>query len=90
MQEDGRPVSFPRFLRHGIARRSDMTLTTKNTDMDPLLSGPNTEVDKNFWTSSSRMGMIAYAMYPLVVALALKAWPFNIFATPWLTDWAYK
>lgn len=58
--------------------------------MDPLLSGPSTEIDKNLWTSSSRMGMITYAMYPLTVALGLKAWPFNIFATPWLTDWAYK
>lgn len=74
-----------------VERRTARFLTgAASADMDPLLSGPNTDVDKNYWTSSSRLGLISYAMYPLVVSLALKMWPFNIFATPWLTDWAYN
>lgn len=53
---------------------------------DPLLAGPNYEIDKSFWTSSSRVGLIAYALLPLSVALALKQWPMNLFATPFLTN----
>lgn len=53
---------------------------------DPLLSGPNYQIDKSFWTSSSRVGLIAYAILPLCVSLALKQWPMNAFATPWLTN----
>lgn len=53
---------------------------------DPLLAGPNYTIDKNFWASGNRIGLIAYALLPLSVALALKQWPMNIFATPFLTN----
>lgn len=53
---------------------------------DPLLAGPNYTIDKNFWTSANRIGLIAYALLPLSVSLALKQWPFNIFAVPFFTN----
>lgn len=53
---------------------------------DDLLSGPNFTIDKNFWASGNRVGLIAYAFLPLSVALALKQWPMNLLATPWLTN----
>ncbi|SCV72183.1 BQ2448_4877 [Microbotryum intermedium] len=56
---------------------------------DPLLSASNVDIDKNWWTSAARLGLIAFALLPLCVTLALKQWPFNIWATPFLTDYHY-
>ena len=56
---------------------------------DPLLAGPNYRIDKNLWTSSSRIGMIAYALLPLSVTLALKMWPFAVFAVPFLVNYGF-
>ncbi|CAH7690986.1 ferric reductase like transmembrane component-domain-containing protein [Phakopsora pachyrhizi] len=56
---------------------------------DPLLAAPNFDIARNMWTLSSRFGLIAYAVIPLVVSIGLKSWPFNIFATPWLTHYAF-
>lgn len=54
---------------------------------DPLLAGINYEIDKNWWVSSSRVGMIAYVLLPLSVTLALKMWPFAVFAVPMLINY---
>ena len=56
---------------------------------DPLLAGPNYRIEKNWWTSSSRLGMIAYALLPLSVTLALKLWPFAVFAIPHLSNYGF-
>ncbi|PLW29817.1 hypothetical protein PCASD_25485 [Puccinia coronata f. sp. avenae] len=56
---------------------------------DPLLSAPNVNLPRAMWTLSSRFGLIAYAMIPLVVSIGLKSWPFNIFAIPWLTHYGF-
>lgn len=48
---------------------------------DPLLSVPSEAIERNQWTASNRLGLIAFALTPLVVTLALKQWPFAIFAT---------
>ncbi|GAA93512.1 hypothetical protein E5Q_00153 [Mixia osmundae IAM 14324] len=56
---------------------------------DPLLTTANYRIAKNYWTSSSRVGMIAYALLPLVITLAVKLWPFNIFAIPFLTNYGF-
>lgn len=53
---------------------------------DPLLAGPNYTIDKNWWASGNRVGLIAYSLLPLSVGLALKQWPMNLFATPFLTN----
>lgn len=56
---------------------------------DPLLAAPNFTIYRLMWTTSSRIGLIAYALLPLVVCLSLKMWPFAVFAIPWLTDYSY-
>lgn len=56
---------------------------------DPLLAAPNTDVAASWWTSSNRIGMISYAMLPFIVTLAVKQWPFNIWATPFLTNYHF-
>ncbi|BGP16347.1 hypothetical protein JCM10213v2_004349 [Rhodosporidiobolus nylandii] len=56
---------------------------------DPLLASSNANIRFNTWTASARLGLISYAMLPLAVILALKQWPFNIFATPFLTNYHF-
>ncbi|GAA5875926.1 hypothetical protein JCM3774_005819 [Rhodotorula dairenensis] len=56
---------------------------------DPLLAGPNSNIAANAWTAAARLGLISYAMLPLAVTLALKQWPFNIWATPFLTNYHF-
>lgn len=68
------------FHKRRIARYGWSPLT------DPLLAGPNYTIDKNFWASGNRIGLIAYALLPLSVGLALKQWPMNPFATPFFTN----
>lgn len=47
---------------------------------------PQYTVAKAWWTTAARTGQIAYALFPLVVLLALKARPFALFALPFLTN----
>ncbi|GAA6020864.1 hypothetical protein JCM11491_000009 [Sporobolomyces phaffii] len=56
---------------------------------DPLLASSNKNIDKSAWTTAARLGLISFAMLPLAVTLALKQWPFNIWATPWLTNYHF-
>lgn len=39
---------------------------------DPLLSAPNTNVNRNWWTAGNRLGLIAVALLPLCVSFGLK------------------
>lgn len=39
---------------------------------DPLLAAPNYDIAFNSWTAAARLGLIAYAMLPLAITLALK------------------
>lgn len=91
------PVHLP---YHKISGSDDKILLPRATALslnpdgwapftEPLLSAPNTNVPRTMWTLSSRFGLIAYAMIPLVVSIGLKSWPFNIFATPWLTHYGF-
>lgn len=41
---------------------------------------PNYNIGKSWWTSGARFGLIAFAMFPLVVLLALKSAPFAVFS----------
>lgn len=43
---------------------------------------PEFTIQKAWWTAGGRTGIIAYALFPLVVLFALKAPPFAIFAIP--------
>ncbi|GAA5993813.1 hypothetical protein JCM5350_007858 [Sporobolomyces pararoseus] len=56
---------------------------------DPLLASSNKDISKSPWTTAARLGLISFAMLPLAVTLALKQWPFNIWATPWLTNYHF-
>lgn len=56
---------------------------------DPLLSVSNTGIHRNLWTSADRIGMIAFALTPLVVTLAMKMWPFAAFAVPFLMSYEF-
>lgn len=47
---------------------------------DPRLVISENEIVRNIWTSSDRLGLIAFALTPLVVTLALKLWPFAAFS----------
>ncbi|KAL8278190.1 hypothetical protein RQP46_009363 [Phenoliferia psychrophenolica] len=49
---------------------------------DPLLSAPNKDVGATWWTAADRLGLIAFALFPIAVTFAVKQWPFNIWATP--------
>ncbi|KAK4054460.1 hypothetical protein OIV83_000954 [Microbotryomycetes sp. JL201] len=56
---------------------------------DPLLASSNTNIDFNAWTAAARLGLISYAMLPLAVTLAVKQWPFNIWAISFLTNYHF-
>ncbi|KAG9318883.1 ferric reductase like transmembrane component-domain-containing protein [Chiua virens] len=47
---------------------------------------PQYTIYKSFWSSSARVGQIAFALFPLCVLFALKAPPFAIFALPFTTQ----
>ncbi|KAF5365736.1 hypothetical protein D9758_003291 [Tetrapyrgos nigripes] len=47
---------------------------------------PQYTINKNWWTSGGRTGIIAFALLPLCVLFALKAPPFAIFALPFTTQ----
>ena len=56
---------------------------------DPLLSASNVAIRQTVWTAAARMGLMSYALLPLCVTLALKQWPFNVWATPFLTNYGF-
>ncbi|MBW0495591.1 hypothetical protein O181_035306 [Austropuccinia psidii MF-1] len=85
-------------LRQLISRRNNFLAprtTTHSPNSDDWTSftkslvAPGTNVPRNLWTISSRFGLVAYAMIPFVISIALKSWPFNLFATPWLTHYGF-
>lgn len=47
---------------------------------------PHYTIEKAWWTSGNRTGIIAFALFPLCVLFALKAPPFAIFAIPGLVQ----
>lgn len=47
---------------------------------------PQYTISKAWWTSGDRAGLIAFALFPLVVLFALKAPPFAIFSLPFVTN----
>jgi hypothetical protein len=70
--------------------------------VDPKLVAPfqpKYDIQKAWWTAGNRTGIMAFALFPLVILFALKAAPFAIFAIPhlvqlhfdklsWLHRWA--
>ncbi|KAG1827242.1 uncharacterized protein BJ212DRAFT_1443366 [Suillus subaureus] len=50
---------------------------------------PQYTIDKAWWTSSARVGQIAFALFPLCVLFALKAPPFAVFAIPFMIQFFF-
>jgi hypothetical protein len=46
----------------------------------PPVQKANYNIGKTWWTAGGRFGLIAFAMFPLVILFALKAPPFAIFS----------
>ena len=47
---------------------------------------PQYTIQKAWWTSGGRAGLMAFALFPLCILFALKRPPFAIFAIPFLTN----
>jgi hypothetical protein len=57
--------------------------------VDPALAAPfqpSYNINKAWWTSGNRTGILAFALLPLCIMFALKAPPFAIFAIPHLVQ----
>ncbi|EKC98915.1 hypothetical protein A1Q2_06669 [Trichosporon asahii var. asahii CBS 8904] len=52
----------------------------RSSKRDIIPGAPIGNIAKSFWTSGSRFGYMAFALFPLVVLLALKSAPFAIFS----------
>lgn len=50
------------------------------------LQSPDYHINKGLWTTSDRLGDIAFAMFPLVILFVLKTPPFAIFSIKWFTQ----
>jgi hypothetical protein len=50
---------------------------------------PQSSISKSWWTSGARTGLIAFALYPLCVLLALRAPPFAVFALSFTTHLSF-
>jgi hypothetical protein len=55
-----------------------------SADTPSQLVAPTAAVQKSLWTSSNRVGLIAFALTPLVTITAIKSWPFAVLATPFV------
>ncbi|GAA5858165.1 hypothetical protein JCM1840_001066 [Sporobolomyces johnsonii] len=79
-----RPVNAHKLTKRGVNNPNGWAPFN-----DPLLASSNKNIGANAWTAAARLGLISFAMLPLAVTLALKQWPFNIWATPWLTNYHF-
>lgn len=71
-------------LTHNLRRRSMPTSLLLPRDAQVPLKPPSFTIDKEWWTIADRTGVIAFALFPLVVLFALKAPPFAILAIPFV------
>ncbi|KIO23383.1 hypothetical protein M407DRAFT_244807 [Tulasnella calospora MUT 4182] len=79
-------------LTHNLTRRHlpaeplewDLDLLVKRAPIasTPTTRQPDFTIQKEWWTAGGRTGIIAFALFPLVILFSLKAPPFAIFAIP--------
>jgi hypothetical protein len=67
--------------RRDLSARQQLPATINADPWQPRYS-----INKAWWTSGNRTGIIAFALIPLCVILALKVPPFAIFAIPYLVQ----
>ncbi|KAF5377054.1 hypothetical protein D9757_007741 [Collybiopsis confluens] len=68
-------------------------LSARATEYDPswfYQFQPTQTINKAWWTSGSRTGLIAFALMPLCVLFALKAPPFALFAIQFTTQLLHR
>ncbi|KZT09452.1 uncharacterized protein LAESUDRAFT_756413 [Laetiporus sulphureus 93-53] len=64
---------------------SSVPLTKRSVNVSALTQYvPDYTIGKAWWTSGNRTGLIAFALFPLCVLLALKAPPFAVLALPFV------
>ncbi|KAI5123356.1 hypothetical protein M0805_001777 [Coniferiporia weirii] len=70
---------------------SSSSLSKRTPVTEAILSEyiPHYTIAKSFWTAAGRTGGVAFALFPLVVMLALKAAPFALFAIPGLVGYSH-
>ncbi|KAI0273760.1 hypothetical protein BC834DRAFT_921742 [Gloeopeniophorella convolvens] len=52
----------------------------------PIIEQPQYTIQKAWWTSGGRAGLVSFALFPLCILFALKRPPFAIFAIPFFTN----
>ncbi|GBE82153.1 hypothetical protein SCP_0405330 [Sparassis crispa] len=68
----------------GLGTPTTTTPATKREIPPADNLAPQYTIQKAWWTSSNRTGIVAFALFPLCVLFALKAPPFAIFALPFV------
>ncbi|KAL5511241.1 hypothetical protein ACEPAH_4456 [Sanghuangporus vaninii] len=68
-------------------KRARLTAPINDQTMNAFIAHYN--IQKSWWTSAARTGGVAFALFPLVVALALKSPPFAIFGIPGLVQFGH-
>ncbi|KAI0780844.1 hypothetical protein BD413DRAFT_463706 [Trametes elegans] len=71
------------------ATTTNVPLAKRETSYDPAMFAeyqPHYVIDKTWWSSGDRTGIIAFALFPLCVLFALKSPPFAIFSLPFLVQ----
>ena len=58
----------------------------RSAPLDVAAYKPQYTIQKAWWTSGGRAGLMAFALFPLCILFALKRPPFAIFALPFLTN----
>jgi hypothetical protein len=69
-----------------LHRYPSVNLVPREPSYDPedyTYLQPQFTINKAWWTSGGRTGLIAFALFPLTVLLALKAPPFAILSSPY-------
>ncbi|KAL5532743.1 hypothetical protein ACEPAF_4517 [Sanghuangporus sanghuang] len=68
-------------------KKARLTAPINDQTMNAFIAHYN--IQKSWWTSAARTGGVAFALFPLVVALALKSPPFAIFGIPGLVQFGH-
>lgn len=69
-----------------VAPSNNVKLFRRLTTSDVAPYIPQYSIQKAWWTSGGRAGLMAFALFPLCILFALKRPPFAIFAIPFFTN----
>jgi len=69
-----------------IAPAKQLWVFRRAAEPDVAAFIPQYTIQKAWWSSGNRAGLIAFALFPLCVLFAIKRPPFAVFAIPWFTN----